>query len=281
MAYLFKRDLTGERFGMLTVKGVSDQRKNRCYVWECVCDCGNTVYLATNALNSGNSQSCGCFQYNRIDLVGERFGKLVVLGMSDKRTGKRNKPLWECQCDCGNKTYVMSSSLRRGHTQSCGCINRTRQFVDLTGRKVGRLTVLKLSDTKLGKSIAWDCLCDCGKMTKVRMGCLKEGTTKSCGCWAKEKNTRDLKAYHERNHVENTFLTALGGHLRANNKSGTTGVSFRESINKWSASIGFQKKTYQLGVFKEKEAAISARKEAEERLHNNFLEWYQQEYGGA
>jgi len=264
---------------MLTVIGVTNQRKNRCYVWECLCDCGKTTYFTTNVLNSGKTKSCECYQYNAIDITGERFGKLVVIGKSDKKTGKRNKPLWECKCDCGNTAYVTSSSLRRGMTKSCGCINKTRQFVDLTGLRVGRLTVLKLSDTKLGKSIAWDCLCDCGNMTKVRMGCLKKGTTKSCGCWGREKNARDLKAYHERNHVENTFIPALGGLLRANNISGTTGVAFREATNKWTASIGFQRKTYRLGTFREKEDAIAARKEAEKKLHGNFLEWYKETYG--
>jgi hypothetical protein len=275
---LFARDLTGERFGMLTVQGVTNQRKNKCYVWECLCDCGNTTYLTTSALNSGNSQSCGCYNYNAIDLTGQRFGRLVVMKLSDIRKGKRNIRLWKCQCDCGKTAYVRSSSLRRGHTTSCGCYINEKQFVDLTGRKVGRLTVLKLSDTKLGKSIAWDCLCDCGNKTKVRMGCLKNETTKSCGCYGREINIKSLKSVSAKNYIENTSIRALGGKIRANNSSGTTGVSYDKSRQKWCALIGFKKKTYILGRYEKLDNAIKARKKAEDSLHGDFLEWYKNEY---
>jgi len=263
---------------MLTVQGVTSQRKNKCYVWECLCDCGKTTYQTTSALNSGNSKSCGCYSYNFIDLTGQRFGRLVVVKLSDLKTGKRNQKLWECQCDCGKTAYVTSHSLRKGYTTSCGCYISIKQFVDLTGRKVGRLTVLKLSDTKLGKSIAWDCLCDCGKMTKVRMDGLKYETTKSCGCYGREINIKSLKAVSDKRHIEGTYIPALGGKIRANNVSGTTGVSYDSSRNMWCAAIVFKKKTYHLGRYKKKDDAIKARKEAEDRLHGDFLEWYQNEY---
>lgn len=56
-------DLTGKRFGRLVVIkfGGKDDKKRR--VWECVCDCGNTVFIPTAQLNSGKTKSCGC--YNR------------------------------------------------------------------------------------------------------------------------------------------------------------------------------------------------------------------------
>jgi hypothetical protein len=39
---------------------------------------------------------------------------------------KCRRPLWKCECDCGNKTIVNSSSLRRGATKSCGCLQKER-----------------------------------------------------------------------------------------------------------------------------------------------------------
>ena len=54
------------------------------------------------------------------ELIGERFGKLVVLEESGKN--KKKEILWLCQCDCGNKTLVPTYSLTSGNTKSCGCI---------------------------------------------------------------------------------------------------------------------------------------------------------------
>jgi len=56
----------------------------------------------------------------RIDLTGQQFGDLIVLGLSDKRN-KYNTLLWECQCRCGKIIYVAGGSLRAGHYKSCGC----------------------------------------------------------------------------------------------------------------------------------------------------------------
>lgn len=63
-------------------------------------------------------------------------------------------------------------------------------FIDLTGQKFGRLTVLyKDSDRyspKGRKLIFWKCQCDCGKITSTRGENLKNGSSKSCGCLANE-----------------------------------------------------------------------------------------------
>lgn len=56
--------------------------------------------------------------HNRIDLTGQRFGRLTVLSFYDH---KNNMVRWKCLCDCGNETIVYGNNLRRGYTQSCGC----------------------------------------------------------------------------------------------------------------------------------------------------------------
>jgi len=57
---------------------------------------------------------------------------------------------------------------------------------DLTGKKIGRLTVIKVVsiDTKYRKY--WLCKCDCGNETVVRGDCLTTRNTKACGCLKKE-----------------------------------------------------------------------------------------------
>lgn len=57
-----------------------------------------------------------------VDLTGQRFGNLVVTSFNCRRRypGGGVASMWNCKCDCGNKTVVSNSSLRNG-TKSCGC----------------------------------------------------------------------------------------------------------------------------------------------------------------
>ena len=64
---------------------------------------------------------------SRINYTGKRFGRLLVvecLGV-DKGSGFR---WWGCVCDCGQKLASRSRELLRGHTQSCGCLNRDKSI---------------------------------------------------------------------------------------------------------------------------------------------------------
>ena len=58
------------------------------------------------------------------DLTGQTFGRLVVI--REYGRSKDGKIMWLCRCDCGGETVVTSGSLRRGLTQSCGCLQRER-----------------------------------------------------------------------------------------------------------------------------------------------------------
>lgn len=59
--------------------------------------------------------------HNFKDLMGQRFFRWLVLRLGKKR-GKR--VYWVCQCDCGKVKEVLGSSLRRGITKSCICLNK-------------------------------------------------------------------------------------------------------------------------------------------------------------
>lgn len=52
-----------------------------------------------------------------VDVTGQKFGKLTVLS----EAFRKKNVYWDCLCECGNKTIVIGSSLRNGHTTSCGC----------------------------------------------------------------------------------------------------------------------------------------------------------------
>lgn len=118
------KDLTGQRFGKLTVIGDSGKRHRDCILWRCQCDCGGEILALGLKLNRGTITNCGCIpKVNRPieSLTGKRFGKLVVLQQLGK---KRGDTVWLCRCDCGNTHEVTSSNLKNGSTTSCGCFNK-------------------------------------------------------------------------------------------------------------------------------------------------------------
>jgi len=58
----------------------------------------------------------------KINLTGQRFGKLIVI-RDDGRT-KDERVIWLCRCDCGNFAHVHSKCLRQERTRSCGCLQK-------------------------------------------------------------------------------------------------------------------------------------------------------------
>lgn len=63
-------DLTGQKFGRLTVIKRLLNNKYHCAMWECKCDCDNIVKISSNSLRSKNTKSCGCLQKERAKQTG-------------------------------------------------------------------------------------------------------------------------------------------------------------------------------------------------------------------
>ena len=55
------------------------------------------------------------------DLIGMRFGRLVVTERMPSTP--RGHSMWRCSCDCGGTKDILGTSLRKGATKSCGCLN--------------------------------------------------------------------------------------------------------------------------------------------------------------
>lgn len=185
------KDITGEIFGRLTVMSQAKSDARGQSRWDCLCPCGNRVTVAGYNLKNGHTQSCGCLHRSRTseanlkELTGRVFGKLTVL----YRIGstKDKQAYWKCQCACGKITEVRGSSLFRGHTQSCGCLQKERtsraRLKDLTGIRFGRLTAVTRSTKRASDGrILWNCICTCGTFVLVPGSNLCTGHTKSCGC---------------------------------------------------------------------------------------------------
>lgn len=121
-------------------------------------------------------------------ITGQRFGRLVALEPTEKRT--RANIVWKCKCDCGNIAFIVATSLLRGRTKSCGClssetmkINRPATLTkDITDKKFSRITALNATEKRCRREVVWKCKCDCGKIIYVSGTKLRNGNTRSCGC---------------------------------------------------------------------------------------------------
>lgn len=123
---ILAQDLSGQKFGRLTVLHPTEGQDGKGMRWHCKCECGNEIDVIAGSLTSGNTKSCGClkkenayFTQFKLNLVGQRFGKLLVIEETKER--QYEKVVWKCQCDCGNIVYLNTTRLRQGNDISCGC----------------------------------------------------------------------------------------------------------------------------------------------------------------
>jgi len=124
------RDLTGDRYGMLTVLGFHSDAKGY-KKWLCLCDCGKECIKYGHQIRAGTVVSCGCYHRKQAselgkkrvhDLTGRVFGRLVVLSRAG--SNRFQKPTWLCRCGCGKEKILVGNSLLTGNSQSCGCIQK-------------------------------------------------------------------------------------------------------------------------------------------------------------
>ena len=82
----------------------------------------------------------------RLDVTGQRYGKLLVISDAPSyvyKDGSKQRMLL-CKCDCGNEAVVRLNDIRKGATKSCGCVFRTKEealaarpakYKELTGKE--------------------------------------------------------------------------------------------------------------------------------------------------
>ena len=81
-------------------------------------------------------------------------------------------------------------------------------FIDLTGRRYGKLVVLNRDENNKGRNVKWVCVCDCGSQTTVCGNDLKAGKTVSCGCLRKEGS-------HRTHSMSRTRLYRIWGNMKS------------------------------------------------------------------
>lgn len=142
--------------------------------------------------------------FKRLELIGQRFGKLIVIkeAIPPEHVKDKSKSYWHCLCDCGNEKNIVGSDLRSGHTKSCGCNNL--EYEDLSGQKFGRLTVIKRvpkPEHIIYDAIYWLAKCDCENEILAPSSSLKNGKIKSCNCLKIESSSH--------NNIDNVKLSVI------------------------------------------------------------------------
>lgn len=220
-------DLTGERFGRLSVISYFGNDKYKNKLWLCECDCGNDVIATTSSLRSGNKKSCGCLHKESASKRGKLrkinneyyvYGNIVFVKFSncneyficDLEDWENLKKYAWYKNDSGYAVNRSFGKTLRFHRLVMGCPDN----MEVDHKK-------RVSD---------DGICDNRKSN------LKIVT--------RQENSWNLPIFK-------------------NNTSGYTGVSWNKSTNKWESHITFNYKTIHLGLFDDIDEAIKARQEAE------------------
>lgn len=229
----------------------------------------------------------------RKNLVGERFGRLIVLEPADDYITPKgqHKPAWLCQCDCGNKTIATGTNLKSGHTLSCGCLGlekraesrrRRNQYENHSEYVVGYTANgdafrFNAVDYNLVSSYSWYKTLNgyiATRNSRNEMLLLHQlimGTTGDGGYLSVDHINHDKTDNRRCNlRYSNKILNGQNTKIRADNSSGATGVYWSKRWRVWFARITVNKRTIHLGTFNTFEEAVAARKAAEERYFGEF-----------
>lgn len=207
----------------------------------------------------------------------ERVGRWTVL----EEVRRNGRKYCVCRCDCGTVKEVYYRSLELGLSLSCGCLRVEKERAkggDLTGRKIGKLTVIGRDAERYGY---WLCECECGNRKSIVHRSLRDGITQSCGCIQRDgavqtgtktiagnsaERVRDNKRYRT------NFSVIESRELPKNNTSGHKGIWWDKSRSMWSAYIQVHGKKIHLGRHYKKEDAIKAREAAEKEYFAPMIE---------
>lgn len=271
--------MKGQKFGRWLCVGPYIMTEQGERKWFCRCECGTERYVLERSLRSGGSRSCGCLRKEKaakavsLELTGQIFGELIVLGRAGAVLQKTGGIRWRCRCSCGNMYEVTGTLLVTGRRTHCGNRVHQKHYAnrDITGQKFRRLTALYPTEKRSGKgSIVWRCRCECGNELDVSYNNLLYTGMQSCGCQKKEHD-QTLSSMQTR--VAGTSIELLQSRkVPKDNTTGYRGVYLIRG--KYTAKINFQKKAYYLGTFDKIEDAADARREAEQLLFEGTAEHY-------
>lgn len=146
----------------------------------------------------------------KLNLIGQKFNRLLVISQAEN--SKDHRTQWLCRCDCGNHKIAQGKLLKSGQVKSCGCLQKEamkklNEKHSVINKTFERLRVIK--EYTINNERVCDCKCSCGNEVKgVKAYNLKNGNTKSCGCYKKERLDSFIKN-KSNNELSHTFRPLL------------------------------------------------------------------------
>ena len=196
------------------------------------CSCGRIVDMKLASIRSNHATCCLACRRERSwrDLTGESFGRLLVTGVSARRTSAGSL-MFDCLCSCGTVSVVAGGALVKGEVNSCGCLRHellltTRNIDWNPGDIVGKYKIIERlpNEGKQGTRF---------RVEDTATGCLRDmpqslirATSTSLGEMLIRQRRR-IRHFVSRRNIRKTFSIAekvsftreeLGAHLGAQYK---------------------------------------------------------------
>jgi len=211
------------------------------------------------------------------EMIGKKFGRLTVLEYA--YTDEHRYKFYKCICDCKTEKNIRKSSLKSGHTKSCGCLRRYNSFsihdnvVSVSVLNNKEHILLDLEDWEnlkeytfhIGSNGYASCLYfgERKRMHQIIMKTPIGKVTDHINGNRLDNRKSNLRICSQLENAHNSKISSI-------NTSGTKGVYWDKSRNKWAAQIKYDYKAYGLGRFNNIEDAIQAREEAEIKYFGEF-----------
>lgn len=178
----------------------------------------------------------------RLAYLGKTFGRLNVVEYQPARAN--HHPKLVCQCSCGNVVTVVSTSLTRGATKSCGCLNAESRVINNT----------KHGDAYAGEYHVWKSMIQrCTNQSHVAYGNYGGRGIRVCAAWMRYKGfIADMGRRPSASHTLDRFPNQNGNYEprncrwatfteQARNRRSNRLLTFREqtkTVTEWAEEFG-------------------------------------------
>lgn len=199
--------LIGNTYGELTLLEVVDSSNGDTVSKKGFfrCSCGKEILASLKNVIYKKRTSCGHLVGSKKDyshLIGEKFGELTILEISDPIIEKCSYRRCTCLCSCGKKVTSRLFPVLKGHNKSCGHLKKEQHHErkmfkknvdELIGKTFGDLTIVSVTEPLKEHNNHRKCTfrCPCGRESETFLYLVENEVTKSCPACRSGKRTKD------------------------------------------------------------------------------------------